>query len=94
VNASNKVPVQVDEMHTESDEGSAAFILFSSFTASVHPSPAYFFGVTSTSAGDKESYADGRLTLTSPVHGELELFTYASEATNVCHISTVWIPAS
>lgn len=94
VNASNKAPVGVDEIHTETDEGAAAFILFSSFTASVSPSPAYIFGVTSTSAGDKESYADGRLTLTSPVHGELELFTYASEATNVCHISTVWIPAS
>jgi hypothetical protein len=94
LNASNPAPVQIDEMHTESDEGAAAFVLFSSFTAPASPTPAYLFGVTSTSAGDKESYADGHMTVTSPVHGQLEVFAYASEATNVCHISTVWIPAS
>ena len=46
-------------MHTESDEGAAAFILFSSFTASASPSPAYMFGVTSTSAGDKKATRSG-----------------------------------
>ena len=92
--ASNRDLVQIDEMHTESDEGAAAFVLFSSFTQAASPTPAYLFGVTSTSAGDKESYAVGRLTVTSPVHGQLEIFAYAAEATNVCHISTVWTPAS
>lgn len=94
LDASNRDLVQIDEMHTESDEGAAAFVLFSSFTQAASPTPAYLFGVTSTSAGDKESYAVGRLTVTSPVHGQLEIFAYAAEATNVCHISTVWTPAS
>ena len=67
---------------------------FSSFTQAISSTPAYLFGVTSTSAGDKESYAVGRLTVTSPVHGQLEIFAYAAEATNVCHISTVWTTAS
>jgi hypothetical protein len=94
INAVNKAPVQLDDVHTESDEGSPALIWFSSLTQSASPNPEYLFGVTSTSAGDKESYASGRLTITAPVHGELEVFAYASEATNVCHVSTVWIPAS
>jgi hypothetical protein len=94
LNAANKAPVQIDDVHTESDEGSPTLIWFESFTQSVGPDPAYLFGVTSTSVGDKESYASGRLTVISPVHGQLEVFAYASEATNVCHISTVWIPAS
>ncbi len=94
LDASNRDLVQIDEMHTESDEGAAAFVLFSSFTQAASPTPAYLFDVTSTSAGDKESYAVGRLTVTSPVHGQLEIFAYAAEATNVCHISTVWTPAS
>jgi hypothetical protein len=94
LDASNRDLVQIDETHTESDEGAAAFVLFSSFTQAISPTPAYLFGVTSTSAGDKESYAVGHLTITSPVHGQLEIFAYAAEATNVCHISTVWTPAS
>jgi hypothetical protein len=94
LDASNRAPVQIDYVHTESDEGSPALIWFGSLTQNASINPEYLFGVTSTSVGDKESYASGRLTVTSPVHGQLEVFAYASEATNVCHISTVWIPAS
>jgi hypothetical protein len=94
VNATNRDSVQIDDMHTESDEGLPTQIWFESLTQNASAAPMYLFGVTSTSAGDKESYADGHLTVTSPVHGQLEVFAHASEATNVCHISTVWIPAS
>jgi hypothetical protein len=94
LDASNRDLVQIDETHTESDEGAAAFVLFSSFIQAISPTPAYLFGVTSTSAGDKESYAVGHMTVTSPLHGQLEVFAYAAEATNICHISTVWTPAS
>ncbi len=94
LDSSTGTPAQIDDVHTESDEGSPTMTWFERFTESAGPVPTYLFGVTSTSVGDKESYASGRLTVTSPVHGQLEVFAYASEATNVCHISTVWVPAS
>ncbi len=94
LDASNRAPVQIDYVHTESDEGSPALIWFGSLTQNASINPEYLFGVTSTSAGNRESYASGRLTVTTPVHGQLEVFAYASEATNECHISTTWIPAS
>jgi hypothetical protein len=94
INETNKSNVQIDEAHTESDEGAQAWTDFNMYTVGPNPTPAYLFGVTATSAGSRESYAEGRLTVTAPVHGQLEMFAYASEGTNVCHLSTVWIPAS
>jgi|GEM_PF-6717053 len=92
--ASNASTVQFDELRTDSDEGSPAETSFGRESASQTATPVGLFGMASTSAGSRESYASGRLTVTSPVHGELEVFEYVSEASNVCHISAVWTPAS
>jgi len=92
--ASNADDVQLDYMRTDTDEGSPAETSFSSFTQIQSATPNDLFGLAASATGTKESYASGRLTVTSPVHGELEIFEYVAEVSNLCHISTVWIPAS
>jgi hypothetical protein len=92
--ASNTLDVQVDDLRTESDEGSPTYSWFEQFTQLASTTPASLMGLAATNAGNGESYAQARMTITSPVHGELEVYEHASEATNECHISTVWIPAS
>lgn len=92
--ATNALDVQVDAVRTESDEGSPTATWFERFTQPASAAPASLMGVAATNAGDGESYAQERLTVTAPVHGQLEVFAYASEATNECHVSTVWMPAS
>jgi hypothetical protein len=94
VNDTNRAPVQIDEMRTEDEEGSGAFTLFDTYAQPFNPTPGYLLNATATSAGTGETYVDGRLTITAPVHGQLEVFAYASEVTNVCHVSAVWTPAS
>jgi len=94
LSASNSNSVQFDQTRTEEDEGIPAFTTFARDTQPQSPTPAELFGLASTSLGTAESYATGRLTVTSPVHGELEVFEYVSEVSNICHISTVWTPAS
>jgi hypothetical protein len=85
--------VMFDEMRAEENNGVPTETTFARDTLipSATPIPLFGLGNTGLSA---DAYASGRLTVTSPVHGQLEVFAYASEATNVCHISTVWIPAS
>jgi len=92
--ASNADDVQLDYMRTDTDEGSPTETSFSSFTQIQSATPNDLFGLAASATGTKESYASGRLTVTSPVHGELEIFEYVAEVSNLCHISTVWIPAS
>lgn len=92
--ASNSNSVQFDQTRTEEDDGIPAFTTFARNTQPLSLTPTSLFGLASTSLGTAYSYATGRLTVTWPVHGELEIFEYVSEVSNVCHISTVWIPAS
>jgi collagen triple helix repeat protein len=92
--ATNANDVQLDYVRTATNEGSPVETWFNSFTQNQTATPSDLFGVASTSAGTKESYAQGHLTVTAPVHGQLEIFAYVSEASNLCHLSTVWIPAS
>jgi hypothetical protein len=92
--ASNANSVQFDQTRTEEDDGIPAFTTFARNTQPQSLTPVALFGLASTSLGTAYSYATGRLTVTSPVHGELEVFEYVSEVSNICHISTVWTPAS
>jgi hypothetical protein len=91
--ASNVDAVQFDEMRSEENNGVPTYTTFTRNTQipSATPMPLFALANSGLSA---DSYAGGRLTVTSPVHGQLEVFAYVSEATNVCHISTVWTPAS
>jgi hypothetical protein len=91
--ASNSARVEFDEVRSEENNGVPTYTTFARNTQiqSAAPSPLFGLANSGLSAG---AYADGRLTVTSPVHGQLEVFTYVSQVTNVCHISTVWTPAS
>jgi hypothetical protein len=91
--ASNADAVQLDEMRTEENNGVPSYTTFARNTQIPSATPDPLFGLANSGLS-ADAYADGRLTVTSPIHGQLEVFEYVSEATNVCHISTVWIPAS
>ncbi len=91
--ASNADAVQFDEMRTEENNGVPTYTTFARNTQIPSATPDPLFGLANSGLS-ADAYAGGRLTVTSPVHGQLEVFEYVSEATNVCHISTVWIPAS
>jgi hypothetical protein len=92
--ASNADDVQFDQLRTSDDEGLPAEITFSRDTQTPSLTPVDLFGTAASSGGTKESYGQGRLTVTSPVHGLLEVFEFVSEASNECHISVAWIPAA
>ncbi len=92
--ASNASDVHVDEVREEDSNGTSELAYFNTFTQPATGTPTSILGLASDASGTRESYDYGHLTITSPVHGELEVFEYASEASNVCHISTVWVPAS
>lgn len=91
--ASNTDAVQLDEARTEENNGVPAFTTFARNTQTPSATPSPLFGLANSGLS-AEAYAEGRLTVTWPVHGQLAVFAYVSEATNVCHISTVWTPAS
>jgi|HubBroStandDraft_4_1064222.scaffolds.fasta_scaffold02995_7 hypothetical protein len=91
--ASNAGAVQLDEVRTEENNGVPTYTTFARNTQIPSATPDPLFGLANSGLS-ADAYADGRLTVTSPIHGQLEVFEYVSEATNVCHISTVWIPAS
>jgi len=91
--ASNTSPVLFDEAFTAEDEGAPASSSFFRLTQPASSLPQSLFGVASTSAGTKESYAQATMTLTSPTHGQLSVFEYVSEASNTCHLSVMWTPA-
>jgi hypothetical protein len=91
----NKTSLSDDETRTEAANGTPAYTWFN--TSTEPPSggvPVYLFGMTAENTGTGESYGQDRVTVTSPVHGQLELFVYANEVAEVCHVSAVWIPAS
>ncbi len=94
VTETNKTALGEDETRTESDDGFPATSSLFSATQGANASPAYLFGVTADGSGTQESYGQARITITAPVHGQLELFTSVSAIAEVCHISAVWIPAS
>ncbi len=92
--ASNALDVGIDNVRTEADDGSPTETSLDSFTQPATSTPTTLFGLASDATGTEESYGLGHMTVTWPVHGELEVFAHVSEGTHVCHLSTVWVPAS
>jgi hypothetical protein len=92
--AANAEPVALDSTLSFQEEGAPDYTYMERFTLSPHAKPQGVFGIASTNAGTQESYGRSTMTLTSPVHGELDVYAYASEANNVCHLSVVWTPAA
>lgn len=92
--ASNALDVGIDNVRTEADDGSPSETSLYRFTQPAAATPSTLFGLASDATGTEESFGQGRMTVTSPGHGELEVFAYVSEGTHECHLSTIWVPAS
>jgi hypothetical protein len=92
--ASHTSIVQYDEALTVQDEGATPTSDLWRITDPVTPLPQGLLGLAATGVGTKESYLQSTITLTQPAHGQLSVFEYVSQATNTCHLTAMWTPAS
>ncbi len=89
--ASNASGVNYDQTRQERLNGVPQATTLESTThpASSTPSPIVFqTAMTGNESSDKTS-----LTVTSPGHGDLEVFQHVSQSTKTCHMSVIWTPA-
>jgi hypothetical protein len=90
--ATNPSPVTYDETRTEVTNGGVTTTSFQTATQPASSTPADLLGeANTTSAGD--GYNRTSMIITSPAHGDLEVFEHVSHAANTCEISVVWTPA-
>jgi len=85
--------VGIDDETTYATDGATPVTGFASFTWPIFNSPQPI-AVESNSSNTNDSYRHETLTITSPVHGTLDVFQYVSHVHTSCHVSVVWTPAS
>jgi hypothetical protein len=91
--ATNANPVSYDETRTEVTNGGTVTTTLQTATQPASSAPLDLIGEANTSnAGDGYNHAS--LVVTSPAHGDLDVFEHVSHADNTCHLSVVWTPAS
>ena len=91
--ATNANPVSYDETRTEVTNGGTVTTTLQTATQPASSAPLDLIGeANTTNAGDGYNHAS--LVVTSPDHGDLDVFEHVSHADNTCHLSVVWTPAS
>ncbi len=82
-----------DETRVESANGGATQTTFQTVTTPLGASPSDLLGEANT-INANDSYNQTNIVITSPSHGDLEVFEHVSHAANTCHLSAVWTPAA
>ncbi len=91
--AANPLIVRYDETRLDETNGGALNTWFTSGMQPASPSPVDLVGeANTTNIGD--GYNHTTMTVTDPVHGQLDVYEHVSHANNTCHISVMWTPAS
>lgn len=91
--ATNSKSVSIDLTRLETNLGTPVNPFFETLTQPPASSPAVLLGeANSANAGDGINHTS--MIITSPSHGDLELFERASHANNTCHLSVFFTPAS